>query len=258
MLPLCACGCGHHVNQPSERHRTRIPRYLKGHARRGLLKHAVAPPDVPTGVCECGCGGPTEICTFTRAERRQYKGFPMPLISGHKRPEPSDGIRGLSATESAYLAGIVDGEGCIHMPKGVRHIRVNVANTSATLIEWLRGLGGTVIVNRRNFPTGTKSTKPVFSWSVNSWHNCRALLTQIEPHMLIKRDRARHAIALLTEWMSGPKKERKKQCVRGHWFTANNTSIDKDKAQRCRECSRERTRQYRARLATRKATEHRD
>jgi hypothetical protein len=118
-------------------------------------------------------------------------------------------VRVLTPTEAAYLAGIVDGEGTIHIGSGVRTVRVSVVNTDATLIEWLRQIGGTVIVNRRHFHDSRKSTKVVFSWSVNSWRNSHDVLTQIAPYMLIKRSKAKAAVAALAEWLNGPKRVRR-------------------------------------------------
>ena len=200
--PLCLCGCARHVRPPTAGNYNEMPRYLKGHAGRGKNWSLKRPPDAPIGICECGCGNHTPICTLTRTERRQYIGHPMPLIPGHRRPEPTCAIRELSRTEAAYLAGIVDGEGCIHIrPLPNRSITVDVANTSAELIDWLRGIGGTVRVNSHDRPNQT-SQKPVFNWGVHSWRACRDVLRQIEPYMIIKREKARTAFGMLSVWLT--------------------------------------------------------
>lgn len=242
-MPLCACGCGQRVNVPSTRHKTRIPRYLKGHHSRSNEWKRKIPPDVPIGICECGCGQKTEICTYARQNRREYTGHPLPLIRGHRRAEPSDTIRKLSEKESAYLAGIIDGEGSIKIcGKNNRSVRVTVANTDLQLIDWLREIGGTIILNKRP----TETAKQAYIWNVSSWRTCHSILIQTIPFMIIKRNLASGALQLLTQWLSGPKHEKKRYCKHGHTFISENTSIDQDGAQRCKQCVRESTRKSRA------------
>jgi hypothetical protein len=94
---ICACGCGRPI-PPNLRHRYRPPTYLKGHvspaakaarlraAQAGKQSKRLRPPPgwrVPSGVCECGCGQPTDTAPITRRERDQYAGFPMRYVSGH-------------------------------------------------------------------------------------------------------------------------------------------------------------------------------
>ena len=58
----------------------------------------------------------------------------------------NDRLSILSETQKAYLAGIVDGEGCISFCKigSFLYLGVSVANTNKPLINWLRtNLGGT-------------------------------------------------------------------------------------------------------------------
>lgn len=252
--PLCACGCERPVNLPDTRHRNRMPTYLRGHHSRHNEWAYKSPPDAPTGICECGCGGPTPICTFPRPDRRQYTGHPLPLIPGHRRPEPTDRIRKLTDREAAYLAGIIDGEGCIHFLKdNGRSVRVTVVNTSALLIDWLRGVGGHVTVNRHRFSEKRKSQKRVHAWTVGSWRTVHDVLEQVAPFMIIKRAKAEHAIANLKIWLTQSRTPRKTQCIRGHVFTPQSTAFAKrDGAQICRVCCRDRARRSREgrRLAT--------
>jgi hypothetical protein len=42
------------------------------------------PPDkIPSGICECGCGGKTKIADQARPDWGQYAGYPMRFIHGH-------------------------------------------------------------------------------------------------------------------------------------------------------------------------------
>lgn len=55
-----------------------------------------APGEAPTGLCECGCGQPTNaVATYTRPESRRWTGFPAPYLRGHEpRRQRSDKGKG--------------------------------------------------------------------------------------------------------------------------------------------------------------------
>jgi hypothetical protein len=180
----------------------------------------------------------------------------LPLVPGHAITRSSDTVRRLSDIEAAYLAGIVDGEGNIHIAKpGKRSVRVSVANTSAELIDWLRGIGGYVTTNRRCFPATRKSQKIVFCWAVHAWTTNFDLLSQIVPHMIIKKAKAEDALALLDTWKGQPRKARKTHCSRGHAMTDETTYLDRDGARVCVECAKRRSEVYRHRRHLLRASE---
>jgi hypothetical protein len=41
--------------------------------------------EIPSGLCECGCGEQTEIATFTNRKARYFRGYHRPFIAGHGR-----------------------------------------------------------------------------------------------------------------------------------------------------------------------------
>lgn len=95
-----------------------------------------------------------------------------------------------------YLAGLVDGEGSIVFDKRRRRsIKVQIVNTDASLIKALSRLGGSVFWHQRR----NRQHRPLGEWRVGRAVDCLALLTAIEPYLIIKRDRAREAISLLRE-----------------------------------------------------------
>lgn len=109
----------------------------------------------------------------------------------------------LSATAAAYLAAIVDGEGCITIsdrrasrPGSTRpSIRLYVCNTHGPLLEWIAaetGLGS--IVDRGVKTSGVvKAKKKIYSWSVSSL-GAVSVLRQISRYMIEKKDLAEAAI----------------------------------------------------------------
>ena len=102
-------------------------------------------------------------------------------------------------TDLAYLAGIVDGEGCISRLKRRRPRRwtVTVGSTSPELILWLAEFGGTVHELKMN-PLGKKQG---WQWNVVSWRDVRYLLVAILPYMKIKREAALNAVEEINEWL---------------------------------------------------------
>lgn len=42
------------------------------------------PEEIPSGICECGCGNPTTIAKATYRNRRHFRGYPIPYLRGHQ------------------------------------------------------------------------------------------------------------------------------------------------------------------------------
>lgn len=88
---LCECGCGKPI-RPHRLDKYRDKRFLPGHhtilaAKQGRPHRTYAPrPDeIPSGLCECGCGKRTAIVTHTFRARRHFRGHPYPFAHGHGR-----------------------------------------------------------------------------------------------------------------------------------------------------------------------------
>lgn len=80
----CACGCRRAI-VPKPDHRFRPVRYISGHSSRGTAHHVYAPrpKEIPSGLCECGCGRATAIAKDTLRSRRHFRGHPLPYLRGH-------------------------------------------------------------------------------------------------------------------------------------------------------------------------------
>lgn len=109
-------------------------------------------------------------------------------------------MKPLTEGQKAYIAGILDGEGCIHISrktdKTMRYgycyrLSVSVTNTSLELLEWLRvttDLGSVTDVKHPN-----PRAKPYAIWSTWSLQS-RQLLEACLPYMIVKKDQATLAI----------------------------------------------------------------
>lgn len=197
----CACGCGQ-VIEPKPRHEKRMPQFVKGHHLRATERaprYTPTPEEIPSGTCECGCGGKTEVAYETRRRHRWFIGHPRPFIAGHHARKshgryPNRGTIKfdalLSVPEAAYLAGILDGEGSIAIRE--RSFRVIIANTDTNLIAWLKSLGGIVKEN----PT-PDNRRQVYRWAISERRAVENMLRQVLPFMIVKKDRAAAVLEMI-------------------------------------------------------------
>ena len=93
-------------------------------------------------------------------------------------------------SELAYLAGILDGEGCFTLAKGPNghtfNSRVLVGNTDARLIHWLHDrFGGGVSVR----PRLNQRQKPCWMWTLSS-AEIVPFINAVAPFLRLKREQA--------------------------------------------------------------------
>jgi hypothetical protein len=119
---------------------------------------------------------------------------------------PLDGslIGHLTEAEKGYLAGIIDGEGCIRLARRLgkrgQHIyliQVVIANTSPKLHEWLESkIPGSGYVNKKTHYTDPRPSshpaqwKPSYRWIVSGSRFAIVFLKEIAPYLIIKREQA--------------------------------------------------------------------
>jgi hypothetical protein len=105
----------------------------------------------------------------------------------------------LTPTEAAYLAGLIDGEGCLFIEK---HKRVagdqytpilKIATTSNVMIDLCNEYGGFWIYRKEK-----ANRKAIYCWAVYS-SLCKFYLPQIFPHFRIKRKQAELFLQALIE-----------------------------------------------------------
>jgi hypothetical protein len=111
-----------------------------------------------------------------------------------------DIIKRFTKLELAYLAGLLDGEGCIcfskqKTPAGatVYTCQVSIANTSTRLRDWLsERLCGRIY--KKTYPVdGTKRVKArrqCYAWTISGNNLCRFFLKAVAPYLVIKRKQA--------------------------------------------------------------------
>jgi len=108
----------------------------------------------------------------------------------------------LTETELAYIAGIIDGEGCIYFPKPKRtslRISLQISNTDKNLMDWLH----TKLYFRRrsrkvyefNNPHYPKN-KMIYSIAIQDPLQLKPLLTALLPYLIVKKQKAIKALKI--------------------------------------------------------------
>lgn len=90
-------------------------------------------------------------------------------------------------SEPAYVAGLIDGEGCI--TRNNKCWRVQIAMTHEGVIRWLGTFGGTV---RERKVSGNR--QPCWRWLVMRQRDVLLLLEVVIPYLRVKKQSAIHAV----------------------------------------------------------------
>ena len=110
----------------------------------------------------------------------------------------------LTETQKAYLAGFVDGEGCISITKYKRSHQVTfrITNTNKEVLNYLCAITGLGYVNVFVMSTAEdrsprfKDCKPQWKWQFSA-NGMRELLPVILPYLIVKLKVAKTALELL-------------------------------------------------------------
>lgn len=122
----------------------------------------------------------------TRSCSAKYRWLHRP---GHQR------AREMSALETAWFAGVFDGEGCIAWPRRdcLMTVRLTVANTNLAFLRQVIKISGTGKLHSR-VPRSTRHTQ-AWMWDCYG-ENARIILRQILPWLIIKREAAEVALGI--------------------------------------------------------------
>ena len=100
----------------------------------------------------------------------------------------------LTEAEKGYLAGILDGEGCIYILPRKRgkyyqsDLRVTISTTNINLISWLK-----IKIPMKSCtlnPQKMKSGNAIFNFIVSGVLQSQIFLTEILPYLIVKKEQA--------------------------------------------------------------------
>lgn len=112
----------------------------------------------------------------------------------------------LTELEKAYIAGVIDGEGCITLYRREikQHgtityvLQVSIANTSKALIEWLQlkiPLTGIYTHSQQRYKLNGEPKRKSYRWVVSGNQRAKAFLSLILPYLVIKKSQAEAALS---------------------------------------------------------------
>lgn len=106
----------------------------------------------------------------------------------------------MSKAKYSYLAGILDGEGCITIGAGKKETCTNynaiilVQNTNKKLIDWLQSkFGGQVYLSKK----ATEKTKAAWMWRITKKKEIELLLLAVLPYLIVKVEQAKVLLAFV-------------------------------------------------------------
>jgi hypothetical protein len=125
----------------------------------------------------------------------------------------------LSVAEAAYVAGLIDGEGCIGMvtrkptaacKNGRFVLHVSVAMTSPLILDWLIEITGIGTRNRSGYKPSSDTRSPFFRWQVTS-SGAASLVEQLLPYLRLKQKNASALLRVHRELVRYPAQKFDKQ-----------------------------------------------
>jgi len=146
-------------------------------------------------LCACGCGRSIQPYYYAGASKgygaRKY------ALGCDRRKREFDN-KNTSPTDLAWAAGVIDGEGCIHIRWAKNYLRgsrrhvlaIDVVNTDPRMIEKLKALfGGWIGISRRK----TEVRKVRYIWTISS-SRAAAVLRLVAPYVVTKPEEVQTAL----------------------------------------------------------------
>lgn len=113
-----------------------------------------------------------------------------------------------TGAEIGYLAGLIDGEGCISFTERLRNgrtsvttVRLIITNTHIGLMEWLKAriMQACYFQERRS---NNIKRKPAYSFVMSAAPEVLQTLEVVFPYLIVKKAKAVEAIAILKEMIA--------------------------------------------------------
>jgi hypothetical protein len=150
----------------------------------------------------------------------------------------------MTDAETAWVAGLIEGEGSFTTLKGTRSGRVSMGSTDRDVLEKLAAITGVGKVTAIKAQASSLGSKPIYQWVVWRKANVRLLTERILPWLGERRTgQALALIKSLGEFTPQPQGF----CVQGHELTPENRT-NNGAGGACRLCANARHRRRHAAL----------
>lgn len=129
---------------------------------------------------------------------REYRGFQIRKVD--------DVLNNLSDIDKAYLAGFIDGEGCICFLKQTRKNRerytpcITIVNTNKEIIEWINGK---IPYFNLHVSTRPKNHKDMYIIETRKQMPIKYILQMMIPYLKVKKEQAELMLEYINNRLSG-------------------------------------------------------
>lgn len=137
----------------------------------------------------------------------------------------------------AWLAGLLEGDGCFTTGSNPGCLRVEAAMSDLDVLEKAQSIAGMGNISGPYNKSGVGS-KPMYRWHVTDTKNAYALMAGVYT-WLGSRRRSRITELFSMAYEAGPKGLRKTHCVNDHALTDDNVYTAPNGRRSCRICRRE-------------------
>lgn len=137
-------------------------------------------------------------------------------------------MKTMNKEQLAYLAGLIDGEGCLTLTVRLRTakgqktgqptIYISITNTHEGVLKWVEettGIGG--IYQHNKGGQWGKNSRPSFRWQMSGIWNPVQFITAIRPYLIIKAERADFLLEHI-ECLAEKKEEWHRRFSSGKWI----------------------------------------
>lgn len=114
-------------------------------------------------------------------------------------------MRVLTEWQLAWLAGFIDGEGClgIYERNGRADVLLRVTSTCLTVIDFIHTLTGVGSVFTATPGAKSLGSLPQKGWAITGWCQMRELMIELLPYLLVKAPQARMMLEFCNDKFSG-------------------------------------------------------
>lgn len=159
----------------------------------------------------CGHLEPFSQTWPTSGMTRNGVAYALPTWAPHTADSGSSSLPlvEIQRIQDAYAAGLVDGEGCLHLTTSGRNrsawtakVTINMAVGAKPVLEAMRETyGGGLCLNRQR----TETHQEVWLWSLTAKDELTAFLTAVRPYLMVKHQQADILLEFLGALVLAPK-----------------------------------------------------
>ncbi len=101
----------------------------------------------------------------------------------------------MKATEKAYIAGLIEGEGYIGLKEEKKHYYgqplIKLYNTNKSMVEYVKAIFNCGSIYQTNTNCKLLNAKPVYSWQTTNVNDTLKVILAIKPYIRFKKEQTK-------------------------------------------------------------------